>query len=69
MGDSNNDRIQVLGSGGDPVTEFGQKGFGGLMHYRGIPDVEVADGKLYVLDSAGGQVEVYRIRYADSAGN
>jgi DNA-binding beta-propeller fold protein YncE len=69
VGDSNNDRIQVLGSGGDPVTEFGQKGFGGLMHYRGIPDVEVADGKLYVLDSAGGQVEVYRIRYADSAGN
>jgi hypothetical protein len=65
VSDSKNHRVQVLDSTGKPVTEFGQKRPGGVMHYGAIPDVEVHDGQLYVLDSARGRVEVHRIEYAD----
>jgi tripartite motif-containing protein 71 len=65
IGDSNNHRVQVLNSDGEAVTEMGQKGPGGIGHYQGIPDVEVADDKLYVLDSARGRVEVYSIHFSD----
>ena len=65
IGDSKNNRVQVLDDAGNFVTEFGQPGPGGIGHYRGIPDVEVHDDRLYVLDSARGRVEVYQIHYAD----
>jgi DNA-binding beta-propeller fold protein YncE len=63
VADSRNHRVQVLDTEGAYVSAHGEKGFGGIGRYNGFTDLAVHDGKLYVLDNAGAEVEVYNITY------
>jgi len=63
VADSRNNRVQVLDTEGGFVAAHGVKGFGGIGRYNGFTDLAVHDGKLYVLDNAGAEVEVYDIVY------
>jgi len=47
------------------VGGFGELGFGGLKRYRGVSALAAHNGRLYVVDNAGFEVEVFTISYPD----
>ena len=49
------------------VQLYGEQGFGGIGRYNGFTDVAVHQGKLYILDNAGAEVEVYTIVHPGAA--
>ncbi len=61
--DTLNNRIQVFDTAGKFITKFGEKGFGGTGRYTSPNCVEVRKGKLYVADSSGHEIEIYKINY------
>ena len=63
VADSKNNRIQAFDSDGNHVGGFGEPGFGGLKRYRGVGALAAHEGKLYVVDNAGFEVEVFTITY------
>ena len=65
IADSKNHRVQVLDTDGQFVMKHGEKGFGGIGKYTGFTDLIAHNGKLYILDNAGAEVEVYNISFPD----
>ena len=43
------------------LSTYGTQGFGGQGRYNGVSGVALSGGRLYVVDTAGGEVEVYRV--------
>jgi len=66
VADSRNHRVQIFDTEGSYVSSYGEQGFGGIGRYNGFTDVAVNQGKLYILDNAGAEVEVYRIVYSET---
>jgi DNA-binding beta-propeller fold protein YncE len=65
VADSHNNRIQAFDAQGNHVGGFGESGFGGLQRYRGVSALSAHKGRLYVVDNAGFEVEVFKIKYPD----
>jgi DNA-binding beta-propeller fold protein YncE len=63
IADTGNNRVHVVDLSGAFVKAYGEQGFGGQGRYNGLSSVEVHDGKLYVADNAGHEIEVYQIHY------
>lgn len=63
VADTHNHRVQVFKPDGTFVTQYGEKGFGKEGRYNGFGYLRVHDGKLYVSDNAGYEVEIYTIHY------
>ena len=61
VADSKNGRIQVFDPNGNFITELGSFGWG-QEKFAWPASLTIYDGKLYVLDTGGNEVEIYKIK-------
>jgi len=61
IADTGNHRVQFFDHDHNPVGTYGQKGFGKYGRYTGLSGVDFHDGKVFLVDTAGGQVEVFKL--------
>jgi DNA-binding beta-propeller fold protein YncE len=59
VADTKNHRVQFLDEELNYLGHHGEQGFGKHSRYNGVSGVAVHDDRLYVVDTAGGQVEVF----------
>ncbi len=67
VADTGNNRISAFNADGTWLNSWGEYGFGGYLRYSGVTALDVHDGRLFVGDNAGYHLEVFQIRYPDSA--
>ena len=65
VADTSNGRVVVYDADGTLVTQAGGPGFGGFGAWTGFTSLTVAGDRLYVGDTAGYEVEVWRIKHGD----
>ena len=61
IGDTMNHRVQFFDRSHAYVGTFGEKGFGKFGRYNGLSGVDFYEDRIYLVDTAGGQVEVFKL--------
>ncbi len=62
VADTMNHRVQFLDAEHNYISHHGEQGFGKHSRYNGVSGVAVHNDRLYVVDTAGGQVEVFKFQ-------
>ncbi len=62
VADTRNNRIQFFDLNHQYLGSFGEQGFGKSGRYNGVSGVEMFDGHIYIVDTAGGEVEVFKLK-------
>ncbi len=61
VGDTMNHRVQFFDRDHNYVGHYGEKGFGKHGRYNGMSGVDIHNGRIFLVDTAGGQVEVFKL--------